>query len=311
MSDHAPDFFRRLLLLSALAGAAPAIAAPAIAAAATAPELRLSGDQVTLPIVMVRAFPFVEASIAGVAGKLMLDTGSQEAMTVNSKRVPVTLGEPLGIAKYGSGQSYAMHLAPVVRDIRVAQLRYEKASNVDAHEAAQLERITPDFIGWLGYYFWEGYALKMDYRNLQATFYRSPTDAYLQGEQLIAALPFEQRLRPNMPVMPARMGEVAATAVFDTGQYGGLYLDAATKTRMLQAGLLIPAGDDEYDLTQLTIDGHTLPGIKGIGVFTDGFPPGKATGLTDQVVLSIGYGLLKNYKSVWDFNKRMIYLLRR
>lgn len=44
-----------------------------------APEIRLAGEIVTVPIVMVREHSFVEASIARVAGKLMLDTGYQGA----------------------------------------------------------------------------------------------------------------------------------------------------------------------------------------------------------------------------------------
>ena len=40
-----------------------------------APELRLGEGTVTLPIVMIGEYPFVEGAISGVEGKLMLDTG--------------------------------------------------------------------------------------------------------------------------------------------------------------------------------------------------------------------------------------------
>ncbi|MFZ6648602.1 hypothetical protein ACO0LO_22960 [Undibacterium sp. TJN25] len=304
---------RALALLGGLtASLAAAAQTPPIPESLQSAEMRMSGDRVTLPIVMVREFPFVEGSIAGVAGKLLLDTGAQESLTVNSHRVPVADSQSVGVGRFGSGQTYVEQRVPVVRDIRVAGLRYGQVTHVDAQDATQLEHITPDFIGWIGYYFWDGYALKLDYRNLQASFYRGSSETYLSGEKLIAALPFELRLRQNIPVMSVHIGDLAATAAFDTGQYGALYVDAATKSNMIQAGLLTNPGDDDtYDLTQLKINGQTFPDIKGIAVYTDGFPPAKSTGLVDKVVLTIGYGWLKNYKTVWDSQRKTIYVLEK
>lgn len=298
------------LLLAALA-AGLAAAAPALPAAARAAEMRLAGDRVTLPIVMVREFPFVQGSINGVPGKLLLDTGAADALVVNSHRVPVADSQSLGTRQFGSGQVYTRLQVPLVPEVHVANLRYPQVTQVDAQDATQLENITPDFIGWLGYYFWDGYAFKLDYRNLEATFYRGPATTYLQGEQLIAALPFGLRLRENIPIMEIHIGEMAATAAFDTGQFGSLYVDAPTKASMLQTGLLKPVGDDTYDLKQLKINGVSFPDIKGIEVYTDGFPPAKATGLDDKVLLTIGYGWLKNYKTVWDSQHKTIYVLQR
>jgi hypothetical protein len=89
-----------------------------------------------------------------------------------------------------------------------------------------LEGITPDFLGWVGYYFWEGYALKLDYRRSRVTLYKGPPELYLSAEKVIAELPFEIRKLPNHPVMHIRIGGLDIIAAFDTGQYGALYTDA-------------------------------------------------------------------------------------
>lgn len=312
LNKNSAGLGRALALVAGLAASLTAVAqTPTASADPHSADMRMSGDRVSLPIVMVREFPFVEGSIAGVAGKLLLDTGAVDALIVNSHRVPVSDGRPAGSGTFGSGQTYAIEQIPVVPDVHVADLRYRQVTHVDAQDATQLEHITPDFIGWLGYDFWDGYALKLDYRNLQVTFYRGAPEAYLQHEKLIVALPFQLRLRRDIPIMDARIGDMAAAAAFDTGQYAGLYVDAETKANMIRAGLLMPSGDDTYDLKQLKINGHTFPDIKGIGVYTDGFPPAKSTGLVEKVVLTIGYGLLKNYKTVWDSQRRVIYVLER
>jgi len=80
--------------------------APVVHKPHPAPEMRLSGERIVLPIVMVREFPFIEGSIAGVAGKLMLDTGHKHALAINDRRVPVINPLAAGRGSFGSGQTF-------------------------------------------------------------------------------------------------------------------------------------------------------------------------------------------------------------
>jgi hypothetical protein len=294
-------------LVSMLPAAAQQAAFPK---SALAPEFRLRGDRVTLPFVMVREFPFVEGSVEGVQGKFMLDTGLENALAINDHRVAID-SVAVGSGQFGSGQKYAVRHAPAVKDVRLPGLAYPKVSTVSAQDATQLERITPDFIGWLGFYLWEGYALKLDYRQLQATFYRGAPDEYLAGEQFIAALPFSTRKLPQIPVTQVKIGDIDATAVFDTGAYGILFTDVESKDRLIGSGVLKPAGDDKYDLSSLKTGETTLPDMKGITVQTIAFPAAEQTGLNDKRVLVMGYAFLSNYKTVWDYRGKMIYLLQK
>lgn len=277
-----------------------------------APEMRLSGERVVLPIVMVREFPFIEGSVAGVAGKLMLDTGHRKALAINDRRVPVVDPVAVGRGSFGSGQTFDVRQVPLVKDVRVGHLRYPHVSQVESQDAAQLERITPDFIGWLGHDFWEGYALKLDYRNAQAIFYRGAPDTYLRGENLIAELRYESRKLPNIPVVTGKIAGIDATVAFDSGQNGNLFIDAETKARMIAEGALVRSGDGEkYDLSRLELQGTVFDGLKKIDVHTTPFPAAVPTGLGDKTLLTLGFSFLTNYKTVWDSKTKVIYVLEK
>ena len=241
----------------------------------------------------------------------MLDTAAQDSLSLNSHRIPIDNLVATGKGIFGSGQSFESKRAPIVKHIRIAHLHYEVATHVDAQDAILLEGITPDFLGWFGYNAWEGYTLKMDYRKLQATFYRNAVMAnYLAGERLIAELPFNTRRPPNIPVMPARIGSLDVTAAFDTGAYGYLYVDRETKERLIDQGTLkTNDGEGDYALTGLSLGGVSFADLKSIRVVTEPFQASEATGLPANNFLMIGYGFLREYKTVWDYPGKKIYVL--
>lgn len=67
--------------------------------------------EVIFPIVLIDDYPFIVGRIAGVGGKLMLDTGYAHALTINEHRVP--RGEALTVGKghFGSGQTSSAEIA--------------------------------------------------------------------------------------------------------------------------------------------------------------------------------------------------------
>jgi len=170
------------------------------------PEIRIAAAQVVLPIVMVREFPFIEGSVAGVSGKLILDTGNDQSLTINDHRVPLAGGRSIGTSYFGSGQSFAVRLMPEVRNVRIGTLLFPRVTAVTAQDARQLEAITSDFIGFFGFNAWSDHALKLDYRRSIATFYAGGPETYLKGERLVADLPFTTRKLPNHPVVSGQIG---------------------------------------------------------------------------------------------------------
>ncbi|WP_395943445.1 hypothetical protein [Brevundimonas sp.] len=275
-----------------------------------APEVRLTGEVVTLPIVMVREYPFIEASIAGVAGKLMLDTGYRGALVVNDHRVPVAGGRTIGSGFFGSGQTFEVRLMPEVLDVRIGGLAYPRVTEVRTQDARLLESITPDFLGWFGFEAFGTHALKLDYRALQASFYAEGGD-YLAGERIVADLPFEIRRLPNMPLMTGGLSDMRIVVSWDTGQYGALYTTEAGKARLLSEGILTPSATDPdaFDVHGLDINGHRLPVIPAVEVRTEPSPASGSIGITEADHMTLGYGLLQQFKTVWDFPQGRIILL--
>ncbi len=278
-----------------------------------APEVLLTDRITTVPIVMVREFPFVEGSVAGVEGKFMLDTGMQGALSINHNRVPVSDTRTIGKGLFGSGQTFEVLLSPELRDLRVGGLTFPRVTTVESQDARMLEGITPDFIGWIGYNTFRNHALKMDYRNLTATFYRYGESDYLEAERVVAQLPFTTRKLPNIPFIAGHVGDMALATLWDTGMHGALYTTAEGKARLLREGRLTPSKTkpDSFDLDGLRLNGHAMPVLRSISVSTEPSPAAGPIGIVEADALKIGYSLLHQFKTVWDFERQRIYLLER
>ncbi len=299
---------------------ADAIATPAAIAqqaphdAEIAPEFRMKGDVVSIPFVMVREFPFVEAEINGVKGKLLLDTGALEALSLNHNHLKLPEGRVIGRGNFASGQTYEIVLRPSVEKVSLAGgLTYHRITNLYSQDATQLEHITPDFLGWLGHAFWAGYAVKFDYKALKATFYKSGPAAFLKGEIVVAAIPFQTRNRPNIPVLTAMIGDAAFETVLDTGQYGNIYADTATLEHLAAIGAVSPT-QGTGDLNILAVrfrEGPAIPMAKlASHAIEEAKPFAKGIGVTSPRILSLGYVFLKQYKTVWDYPNGTLYLLK-
>jgi len=317
VAGHKPRaFWHGLAILSA---SLTLVTMPAIAAgdqaippkSERAPEVRLSGDTVTLPIVMVQEFPFVEGTAAGVKGKFMLDTGTEQALVINDHRVPVTNSHIIGNGKFGSGQVFAARLVPEMSGLQIGGLHYPRVTMIQTQDASLLESITPDFLGFFGYHAWAGYALKMDYKKSRAIFYKGGPRHYLKGEKVIAELPFETRKIPNIPVMPGRIGEMAIIVTWDTGQYGSLNTNTEGRAELFRTKHLRAARQkpENFDLTGLEVAGHAMAGFKELEVETEPSTAAVPIGIKEPHMLTIGYGLLRQYKTVWDYRRKRIYLL--
>lgn len=311
----------RYAIAAALVAMPNLVVAPAASAQdvprgpAIAPEFRLHGDTVSIPFVMVREFPFIEAEVNGVKGKLLLDTGALDALILNHNHIALPEGRILGQGNFGSGQTFQMVLRPSLDSIRLpGGIEYGRVTTFRSQDAAQLERITPDFLGWLGYSFWDGYAVKFDYKASKATFYKGGPKAFLKGETVIAAIPFTTPKLPNNPVMTAWIGDMAFETVLDTGQYGNVFADKATLDRLQAAKAIKPAAgeDGAFDVAALRfVKGPAVPLARLATHPIEGAAPFAETiGVSSPRIMSLGYAFLHQYKSVWDYPNKTLYLLK-
>lgn len=271
-----------------------------------------------MPFVVIRGIPFVEATVNGVPGKLMLDTGAQRALTLNSNRIPLTSGKDAGAGHFGSGQRFSMLLHDSVASVDVGGFSFRDVRDVESQEAQMLEGITPDFSGWMGFNFWRGYALEMDYEKNIATFYRDEARAggeapkFLVGETVLNAVHYEARKLPNIPLVKVRIGSHDFEGLFDTGHSGYIWLEPELRARLISDGKLKPL---QQDGDRMMLEGMTIEGAgpyaMSVEVLPSPFPAAGPIGTTTPNVIAFGHSFLSQYKTVWDFAGQTIYLLAK
>ena len=299
-----------LLASSGIAGAKPD-------SDAAAPTVRLTGDEVTIPLTLVGSFPFIEGKVNGIKGKFMFDTGAPFALTLNEHRFPLHGGVNLGGDKVGSGQTLRSRLNKTVASVQFAQFSYTDVHEVQSDNAVQLEKhVTPDFLGWIGFEFFRGYAIKVDYRKRTLTFYKTgpaSTTRFLEGERVVAVVPFQQRKLPRIPIVQVEIGHMLFDGPFDTGAYGELWIDAATRQKLASEGnLTVARGKDangRVDVAGIHIgSGAAALGLR-FNLHSQPFVPARAIGVRSENVLTFAFNLLSKYKTVWDYPNHRIYLL--
>lgn len=293
--------------------------------AVKSPDLvKLSGDTRSFTLTVIDAFPFIDVTINGIRGKLMFDTGCREATILNSNALPLTYRKLAGSGSTASGQQLSRSVSDTVAEIRVdSQLVYHNVRNIKCVNLDFLQaRLTPDCLGFLGYDFFDGYIFKLDYLRNQVTFYknnpqRQSSKDFLRGEDVLAVLNFETRLLPNHPFITIQLGKTTITGAFDTGQYGLVQLTPVAEKKLTTSGRVRPAGttsrgDTIVNLTNVNLTSTFAVNIPGLEYITYGKPLSfkKTIGLTESNILTIGYRFLSQYKTVWDYGSKKIYVLK-
>lgn len=304
------------LLLSSvlLAGFTP----PPSPAPATA--FRLSGDIQTFPLRLIDAFPFIEGSVNGQAGKFMFDTGNAGTLSLNSHLLKLPAGRPVGHGSMGSGQTFTRSRYDTIASVQLGNgLRYAKLPDVEGNSLDFLEGITPDCIGQIGFGYTAGYILKFDYTHRLLTCYkqtaaRRASQDFLRGERVVAVLEVETRRRPGNVVARVKIGGYNFLCGFDTGQQGQLYLTKAVRQALLAKQLLVPLPayeeDSLYTIRQVNF-GHGLKlNLHALAVSaTRNKVMDNSLGYTEEPnLLTVGYAFLSQFTTVWDADANKMYL---
>jgi hypothetical protein len=249
----------------------------------------------------------------------MFDTGSGTSLDLNDETIPLKNGTIVGRSFVGSGQSFDTKLYDTVQQITFDHsLVFKNAGPVNGHEFNFMKSITSDITGLVGYKFFEHYLFKLDYKNGKIDFYkntpvRQKSHDFLKGETVLGMINFNSRKLINHPVVPMIVDTDTLAVTFDTGQLGSLYLTDRAKKNWVDKGRLVIANQGDV---MVKLNSFELPaGIK----ITPGdillFPTRNALaanreiGISEPNTLTLGYGFLSRYKTVWDFDNRLLYLL--
>lgn len=302
-----------------------------------ASDFRLQADVQSLPFTMVREFPFVSANINGTSGRLMFDTGNQDALSLNDHLL-TNLGEgtPAGSGFVGSGQQFTITRRAKIDHVSIGSgdqtLHFTDVPNIRSQNARFLEGITQDCLGWLGYDFFQGYLMKLDYDRKVLTFYkvteaRRTSKDFLRGETVLGILTFEIRRLPNHPILHVKVGGQDVLAAFDTGQMGTVNMSSALQETLKSRHLLTLLSEKtlvsssapgtvahcRLDGIQLTgDDGKTITAsVDNVPIFDQPSPAAVPMGTPEANIISLGYAFLNQYKTVWDYPDKKIYLLKK
>lgn len=285
------------------------------------PELH--GDTVIFPITLINAFPFISATVNDIEGKFMFDTGSGASIDLNDNYLSLPNKKSIGNGVVGSGQTYTTNINDTIREVKFKNgITYNNLENIASGNYGFLQKnITPDCIGYIGYNFFKGYLFKLDYNHRKITFYKSSAlrdslKDFLLGEKVLAVMDFETRKLPNHPLIKLKINGINALGAFDTGQYGFLDLTPTANQKLAKDGSIFYSGTDGtgdrlFTLKNITLDGKLKTVLKGLDFFEkeNTHIIREALGITEPNVIGIGYRFLSQYKTVWDFKTKKIYVL--
>ena len=282
-------------------------------------------DSIVFPITIINAYPFVSVEVNGINGKLMFDNGTEAALNLNDNLVNLKAKKRKGKGNFGSGQSFNENITDTIAEVKfINGLTYRNLLNIKSANMDFLQRsITPDIMGFIGYNFFKGYVLKLDYLRRKITLYknneqRSASKDFLNGERVLAVINFELRSRPNIPLVRVKIGGIDVLGAFDTGQFGLVQLEENAEKELKANGLVIPCGIDGYgeeliNLKDIVIDGTFKTNMSGT-------PPmslksaelfRKPLQIREPSFMCFGYRFLDQYKTVWDYEEKKIYILEK
>ena len=156
---------------------------------------------------------------------------------------------------------------------------------------------------------------------------RSAAKDFLRGETVLAILPFETRKLPNHPLIHLKIGAHEFLGAFDTGQIGMAQMSEEMQQTLTQERLLTPlsakgkaSGPTGRGVTRCRIEGLRLTGSDGgtitasvnaVPVFHQPGPAAVPMGTPEANIISLRYAFLSQYKMVWDYPDKKIYLLKK
>lgn len=285
--------------------------------------LSLHGDIISMPIMIIKVYPFISGAVNGREGKFMFDTGLKPAIMLNDNFIQLTNKKTQGNGQVGSGQTFKTSLTDTLGEVKFSNgLAYRNLLNIRSGNYDFLQQhTTPDFLGFIGHDFFNGYVFKLDYLDKNVTFYknteaRSLSRDYLDHEKVVAEIQFEIGKLPNVPIIDIKIDNVKILGTFDTGQNGFLQLDSISEQTLRHSGSVTTSGTDSAgdilltvknikfrDKFQTSLKGLEQTSLEGTEVIR------KAGNLSQANLMTIGYRFFSQYKTVWDYANKRIYIL--
>lgn len=282
-----------------------------VAAPARAETLAPGRDWREIPFEVVDQKPLIAARIGDMAGRMMFDTGTPEAVFLNRDAAPLADGMVVGNGFAASGQAIEvrLHDAPPVQ---IGGVDFATGPKLVSGDFGFVEvMFGADYLGFVGTPFVSDGAFLLDYGRGMLTLLRTDDQGALAvsppaaGEVLahlsFALIPREQ------PTTGAFVGGLPVVLDFDTGDSGTVYLRPDTRARLEAEGALVAKGQAGV-LKSVTFGGATFDNL-AVRLIEAGGPEDKRP-WTGSDALRLGADFLSDHPSLWNFPAGTITILR-
>ncbi|QEE51012.1 hypothetical protein FUA48_15935 [Flavobacterium alkalisoli] len=282
-------------------------------------RIYLVGDVIKVPLVMIRDWPFIEGEINGVKGRWMFDTGNAEAFSLHSKKVTGVESEVVGSGFVGSGQKYEVLEYPVINRIVVGDTLYNDVKEVRGNNFDFLEGITPTVIGQIGFDYFNGYDMKIDYLRSELTFYKQEEGIenwkdIKKNKNYITSLPYFTRKLDNHPMIKVHHKGVDFLVTFDTaGGKGSFTIEDSQFEKLKEEGDIENFYDEPstiYNWYNIKIDDRLTVNLYGMD--KEKFSPAhKPLGINEKNTFTLDHSFLSQYITIWDTKNKVIHVLEK
>lgn len=271
-----------------------------------------------LPFHLVDGFILIDASVNGVEGKLMFDTGTPFSYFLNNNKLNLNKSQKIAEGQAGSGQEIVLYRG----DSSVSINFYDKLGDFTTQAPIHtnfsfIEKgITADFLGFIGHGFFKDYEFLIDYDTQVIEFFLideneiSELKNKLDDNEIVKVLKFNNDASENIPRFELQLGSISIPAHLDTGNQSDLTLTSETKKQLFQENFLEENphsawygeafdGKKTFNLENAQIQGTPITKIKNLKI---------EKGDNEA---RLGYQFLKSYRSLWNFRDKTITFYER
>jgi len=269
--------------------------------------LLAASDHLTLPVQITKGYVFLEGKVNGLSGVFLFDTGSPFPFFLNRDYIPLKLKKYISTGRAGSGQVLKVYQPEDVGAITLASsvlngVEPLRCTDFSFMTDMKKDGIRPDILGIAGLPLFSDYQFELNYAASTLDIYRlntnsDPVISHVKPQDIVAILPFRYSSN-HLPFSTLVIDGFEIDVMFDTGTQGDLVLTPSARRALVKTGRLRPSGNSfvieglTYQATALTAD---VPLVK----------TGKRN------TLKAGYSFLRHYRSVWNFKKQTITLLKQ
>lgn len=278
-------------------------------------QIKLEGDTIKISFITIGDWIFIDGEINNTKGRWMFDTGKEKAISLNADKLKNLNPNEIGTGFVGSGQTFKTFQYQLINTLKIDDFQYDSIPNLTGDNLDFLYPITSEVIGMIGFGFFKGYDLKIDYLRNELTFYRQQDskqwDKIKKNKEYITTLNYFTKKQENVPMINIDYKGTTFLATFDTGGGKGTFTIEESTFKKLNADQDISYS---YNASIPLFTWHNLKINKKLkfdlfGLLKmDESPAFKPLGITEKNVISLDYSFLSKHITIWDTKNKQIHV---